>query len=382
MFIAFVKNTYYKNANFDVFFHNYVKEEFRIMMGLLFTIYFFKMHKRKTKIIATIGPTSESYETLEKLALAGMDIARMNFSHCTEEEFLARKEKIEDINKKHNLNVKILQDLQGPRIRVGKVSDEGVHLSYGQDVIFSINQDDTEAIFIDSKSLVSDIKIEQPLYLANGAIKLVVTEVDDSRIYARVTQAGVLYSRKSVNVPDTRLSLSGLTEKDKKDVLFGLSQGVDFVAISFVQDEGDVLELKEMIGGKAKVIAKMETRLSVDNMDGIIQGSDAIMIARGDLGVEIPVEELPFTQKHMIRNGRWHDTPAITATQMMLSMVNSPEPTRAEVSDVANAVYDGSSAVMLSDETASGKYPVEAVSFMNRIITHAESFKLGRVEGL
>lgn len=329
----------------------------------------------KTKIIATIGPASDSPEIIKKLVKEGLDIARFNFSHCTYEEFKARAAKLKKAAKEEGKQIAILQDLQGPRIRVGELPGESRELRDGDVVIFSTNiKNDKEIIFVDEPYLHADIKKGELIYLANGEMKLKVERVQGDKIYARVERGGTLYSRKGVNVPHTKLTTSGLTAKDIKDVKFGLKNGVDYVAISFVQTAGDVLKLKKLVGSKAKIIAKIETALALKNIDEIIQASDGIMVARGDLGIEVAEEKLPFIQKNLIRQAAWHGKASIVATQMLLSMINNPRPTRAEVSDVANAVLDGADAVMLSDETASGKHPVQALEALVRIARQAEHY--------
>lgn len=327
----------------------------------------------KTRIIATIGPSSDSPEIMAGMIEAGMNIARMNFSHCTYEEFTKRKQILSSEAGKQGKEVKILLDLQGPRIRVGELPKEGRELAKGEMVDFTISStDESSKIFVDTPSLLENLSVGHPIFLSSGQIELIVREVTKEGFVAEVIHGGVLFSRKGVNVPETRLSVSGLTEKDIADVKFGLEQGVEYIAISFVQTAQDVKTLKEMVAGRAKVIAKIESALALKNIDEIIQESDTIMIARGDLGVEIPLERVPFVQKNLIRQAIWHRTGTIVATQMLLSMVDSPDPTRAEVSDVANAILDGAEAVMLSDETAGGKYPVESVASMARIVEETE----------
>ncbi len=331
----------------------------------------------ETKIVATIGPVSEDKETIFKLVESGMDVARLNFSHCTYREFLDRKKLLFLAARKYKREVKILQDLQGPRIRVGELPKEGVKLKESDVVVFSTERSDTDAnaIFIDNPYLHVDIKKNDPIYLANGDMELTTLRVKGKRIYAEVVRGGTLYSRKAVNVPNTKLSISGLTSKDKKDLRFGLANGIDYAAISFVQSEKDILSARKIIGGRARIIAKIETALALKHIDAIIQASDGIMVARGDLGIEIPEEKLPFIQKNLIRHAAWHNKASITATQMLTSMTDHDHPTRAEVSDVANAVWDGTDAVMLSDETASGKYPVLALKTIVKIVKQVESFE-------
>lgn len=329
----------------------------------------------KTKIIATIGPASDSPEIIKKLVKNGLDIARFNFSHCTYEEFEVRSSKLKRAAKEEKRSVAILQDLQGPRIRVGEIPGGSRQLKDGEGVIFSTKiKGDKEIIFVDEPYLHADIKKGELIYLANGEMKLSVEKIQGDKIYARVERGGILYSRKGVNVPHTKLTTSGLTSKDIKDVKFGLKAGVNYIAISFVQTAEDVLKLKKLVNGKAKVIAKIETALALKNIDEIIQASDGIMVARGDLGIEVAEEKLPFIQKNLIRQAAWHGKASIVATQMLLSMINNPRPTRAEVSDVANAVLEGADAVMLSDETASGKYPVQALETLVKVARQAEQY--------
>lgn len=329
----------------------------------------------KTKIIATIGPSSDSYEIIEKLVEQGLNIARFNFSHCTFDEFRDRSAKVKKAAAKLKKEVFILQDLQGPRIRVGEIPGGSRKLKDGDSVIFSTKlKNDPEIIFIDEPYLHADIKADELIYLANGDMELVVKKVQGNKIHTEVIRGGILYSRKGVNLPHTKLTTSGLTAKDVKDVKFGLQEGVDYVAISFVQTAEDVLKLKKIVKDKAKVVAKIETAMALKNIDSIIQVSDAIMVARGDLGIEVAEEKLPFIQKNIIRQAAWHGKASITATQMLLSMKESPRPTRAEVSDIANAVLDGTDGVMLSDETASGKYPVQALETLVKVARQAERY--------
>lgn len=332
----------------------------------------------RTKIVATIGPASAAKTAIRRMTAAGMNIARLNFSHGTHDAFAGWIAEIRSAARHEKRKVEILQDLQGPRIRVGELPPEGRRLEEGEIVLFTTKRNDDGGIFIDHARLHLEIHRGDPLYLANGDMELIVERVRESHIAARVIRAGILHSRKAVNVPRTRLSNSGLTAKDIRDVKFGLAQGVDSVAISFVQTAEDVQKLRKIVGTKAKIISKIETSLALENIDAIIRASDAIMIARGDLGIEIPIETVPSVQKNLIRHAQWYGKGTITATQMLLSMVDHARPTRAEVSDVANAVWDGTDAVMLSDETASGKYPVESLRMMARIVHEAESFSLSR----
>ncbi len=332
----------------------------------------------RTKIIATIGPSSASKEKIEAFVSAGMDIARLNFSHGTYESFAEWIALIRSAEQTVGRPVRILQDLQGPRIRVGDLPKEGIKLVENELVSFSTKKSDTGGIFIDHARLHIDIEVGDPIYLANGEMELIAERVEGSRIEARVIRGGILHSRKGVNVPRTKLSNSGLTAKDIRDAQFGLEQGVDMIAISFVQSADDVHHLRKIVGDRAQIVAKIETALAIEHMNSITRASDAIMIARGDLGIEVPIETLPVVQKGLIRHAQWYGKGTITATQMLISMVNHPRPTRAEVSDVANAVWDGSDAVMLSDETASGNYPLEALETMVKVVHNAEAFLLDR----
>lgn len=327
----------------------------------------------RTKIIATIGPASDSADMILKFAEHGMNIARINFSHETEEAFVRHLKWIRAAERKLKRKIPIVQDLQGPRIRVGVLPAEGVKLVEGETVVFSTKRDGPQTIFVDAPKLHSDMRRGETIYLANGDMELVVTRIAGNRISATVVRGGILYSRKGVNLPNTVLSNAGLTAKDIHDVKFGFARGMKIFAISFVQSAADIEALRRIVGKDTKIIAKVETAVGVGNIDGIINASDAIMIARGDLGIEIAAERIPFIQKNLIRHANWYGKGSITATQMLTSMVDHPAPSRAEVSDIANAVWDGSDAVMLSDETASGRYPLEALKTMVRIVAQAES---------
>jgi pyruvate kinase len=326
----------------------------------------------KTKIIATIGPKSENELVLSQMITAGMDIARMNFSHCTFEEYKNRVSIIKKECEKQGKKVAIQMDLQGPRIRVGTLPEEGRVLHKGEVVTFTIEKDGGPDIFIDEPSIIETIEVGHPLFLSSGEMELTVTEKGEKTFKAEVVRGGTLFKRKGVNVPETKLNFSGLTEKDLNDLRFGLEQGVDYVAVSFVQSGEDVRRVQEIVQGRARIISKIESSQAIRNIEEIIRESDAIMIARGDLGVELPMEKVPFLQKNLVRQAHWHNKGVIVATQMMLSMIENKKPTRAEVSDVANAVLDGADAVMLSDETAGGHYPVEVVETMSKIVGETE----------
>jgi pyruvate kinase len=327
---------------------------------------------RKTKTICTVGPSSENREVLEQLVITGMDIMRVNFSHATFDEYLNRVNLVKEFNQKHNKDVKVLADLQGPRMRVGVLPDEGMRLEQGQEIWFSTNQENKDCIFINDPYIHEDIEVGHPMFLLNGEIELEILEKQGDKFKSRVLNSGTLFSRKGVNLPDTNLTTRGLTEKDLKDLKFVMEQGVDYVAMSFVKDKKDIEDLRAIVGLNIGIVPKIERKQALLNLDEIIQVSDIIMVARGDLGVELPPVELPLVQKDMIKRCIKYDKPAIVATQMLMSMVNNPHPTRAEISDAANAIFDGATYLMLSDETAFGKYPVEALRYLVKTIEKVE----------
>ncbi|KGA97856.1 pyruvate kinase [Alkalihalobacillus alcalophilus ATCC 27647 = CGMCC 1.3604] len=333
---------------------------------------------RKTKIVCTIGPASESVEKLVQLIEAGMNVARLNFSHGDYEEHGARIKNIREASKITGKTVAILLDTKGPEIRTQTLENGMVELKAGQSLIVSMNEvvGNNEIISITYPELVKDVQIGSTLLLDDGLIELEVTELRDSELVTKVKNSGVLKNKKGVNVPNVSVNLPGITDKDAADIRFGIEQDVDFVAASFVRRASDVLEIRELLesngGGTIKIIPKIENQEGVDNIDEILQVSDGLMVARGDLGVEIPVEEVPLVQKQLIKKCNTEAKPVITATQMLDSMQRNPRPTRAEASDVANAIFDGTDAIMLSGETAAGDYPVEAVQTMNKIAARAE----------
>jgi len=332
-----------------------------------------------TKIIATIGPKSESQEKLVELLRAGVDVVRVNFSHAKKEQYKRVKKIVTEFNNDSNRKIEILLDLQGPRIRVGTMPKVGLLMEAGKvyKFIFSrLPYKNGGPIPIDNPDLYKDIKRNQPLFLCNGEINLVVKDVKNRVISAEVIYGGLLSSNKAVNVPDTNMRRGGLTAKDISDVKFGLKAGVDYFGLSFVQTASDIHRLRRLIGKKTgiKIVAKIERGLALKNIDKIIVAADLIMIARGDLGIETPVEDLPIVQKNLIRHAHWHKTPAIIATQVMTSMIKNSMPTRAEVSDIANAVLDGADMIMLSDETTIGDYPLEAVKMLKKVIDKTEKY--------
>lgn len=331
-----------------------------------------------TKIIATIGPKSESPEDLLNLLKAGVDMVRVNFSHATYDQYKRIQKLINNFNLSSERKVSLMLDLQGPRIRVGQMPADGIVMHEHETYKFTYSKvpykKRGDIIPIDNIDLYKDIKKGEMLFLCNGAIELRVTDVKSKIITAIVINGGVLSSRKGINVPDTNIKKGGMTAKDLKDAKFGVKAGMDYIALSFVQTANDVLRLRSILGKKSKVkiISKIERGIALKNIDRIIAVSDAIMVARGDLGIEIPIEDLPIIQKNLVRHAHWHDRPAIIATQVMTSMIKNPHPTRAEISDIANAVFDGADMVMLSDETTVGDYPVEAVKILKKVINRTE----------
>jgi len=333
-----------------------------------------------TKIIATIGPKSESKEKLLALLKAGVDMVRVNFSHASHSQYLRIQKIIKDFNAESERQIKIMLDLQGPRIRVGRMPEGGIFMVDGESYRFAFSNKPYvkagDVIPIDSHDLYQDIKKGEALFLCNGAIELQVKAIKNKIITAEVINGGVLSSRKAINVPDTNIRKGGMTAKDLKDAAFGLKVGVDYIALSFVQTANDVLRLRRLLGKKSgiKIISKIERGLALKHIDKIITSSDAIMVARGDLGIEVPIEDLPIIQKNLVRHAHWHDRPAIIATQVMTSMIKNAHPTRAEISDIANAVLDGADMIMLSDETTIGDYPVEAVKILKKVIERTEKY--------
>ena len=338
------------------------------------------MNKR-TKIVATVGPVSESEEMLLGLAKAGVNVFRLNFSHGSHEEHKLRIDKIRKINAEHGLNCAILQDLQGPKIRVGEMEggNAGVMLVAGQKFVFT-NQDvvgNAERASTPYKGMYRDVTIGDRILMDDGKLEVKVVDIDKEKqeVITEVIFGGLLRQKKGVNLPNTAISQPSVTEKDWKDLDFGLANNVDWIALSFVRTAEEILEIKNYIkskGSQAKVIAKVEKPEAVMNMDAIVEATDAVMVARGDLGVEIPSEEVPIIQKKLIHACHLAAKPVIVATQMLESMIESPTPTRAEVGDVANAVLDGADAVMLSAESASGKFPMLSVETMAKTIAYVE----------
>ncbi len=331
----------------------------------------------KTKIVCTIGPVSEAPEVIRGLISNGMRVARLNFSHGTHHGHEEKIRIIRKISADLGKPVAILQDLGGPKIRVGHIPDPGIRLEPGHQIILTsqIVEGSVQRISVSCPLSGEQVKVGDRILLADGFLELRVGSASGSEIHCEVITGGVLTSHKGINLPAGTIPMPSMTDKDCEDLHFGLSHDVDYIALSFVRTAADIRDIKEIIQRENKhtpVIAKIEKHEAIDHYEDILEAADAIMIARGDLGVEIPLEDVPCIQKRLISKANALGKPVITATQMLRSMVDSPRPTRAEASDVANAVLDGTDAVMLSEETATGNYPVQAVRYMVRIITEAE----------
>ncbi len=342
----------------------------------------------KSKIVATVGPASNSEEMLKKLIKVGADVFRLNFSHGDHKLHQATVDKIRSINKEWGINVSILQDLQGPKIRLGDMN-EGVVINEGDKFIIT-----TEPLVGDQKKgsttymgLPSDVRKGDMILIDDGKIQLQVAAIEGKEVHTKVIYGGAVKSKKGINLPHTNVSAPSLTDKDLEDLKFGLKNEVDWIALSFVRNAADILDLKNRIryaGKSCKVVAKIEKPEALKDIDAIIEATDAVMVARGDLGVEIPMEDVPLAQKSIVEKCNKACKPVIIATQMMESMIENPRPTRAETNDVANGILDGADAVMLSAESAAGKYPKESVESMSKVIASIEKhdtiyYKYGHV---
>ncbi|HDC9871375.1 TPA: pyruvate kinase [Staphylococcus aureus] len=335
---------------------------------------------RKTKIVCTIGPASESEEMIEKLINAGMNVARLNFSHGSHEEHKGRIDTIRKVAKRLDKIVAILLDTKGPEIRTHNMKDGIIELERGNEVIVSMNEVEgtPEKFSVTYENLINDVQVGSYILLDDGLIELQVKDIDHAKkeVKCDILNSGELKNKKGVNLPGVRVSLPGITEKDAEDIRFGIKENVDFIAASFVRRPSDVLEIREILEeqkANISVFPKIENQEGIDNIEEILEVSDGLMVARGDMGVEIPPEKVPMVQKDLIRQCNKLGKPVITATQMLDSMQRNPRATRAEASDVANAIYDGTDAVMLSGETAAGLYPEEAVKTMRNIAVSAEA---------
>lgn len=335
---------------------------------------------KKTKIVCTMGPNTDNREIMRELALNGMDVARFNFSHGDHAEHKHRLEILESVREELGIPIASLLDTKGPEIRTGKLKD-GKKVTLKEGDLYTLTTEeivgDETRGYINYAGLAEDVKLGDRILIDDGLIELHVREVNGTDIVCRIENGGELGEKKGVNVPGVRVKLPALTDKDKEDIRFGVDAGFDFVAASFVRNADAIREIREILdekGSAMQIIAKIENEEGIENIDSIIEASDGIMVARGDMGVEIPAEKVPHIQKMIIRKCNLACKVVITATQMLDSMIRNPRPTRAEVSDVANAVYEGTDAVMLSGETAMGSYPIEAVRMMSQIAEESEKY--------
>lgn len=334
-----------------------------------------------TKIIATLGPASSDLDMIRKLFEAGVDVFRLNFSHGTHDDHRVRYDRIRQVEAEKGRPVGVLIDLQGPKLRVGKIESGKILVTEGQALRLDMNAEPggLERVPLLHPEIYAAVSAGDDLLIDDGKVRLKILHNGGNYLDVKAMNAGAISDRKGVNVPGAILPMSAMTEKDRADLEFGLSLGIDFVALSFVQRPEDIHEIKSIVGNRAWIVAKLEKPSAIDFLDDIVLATDAVMVARGDLGVELPPEEVPVLQKRIVRACREAGKPVIVATQMLESMVTSPVPTRAEVSDVATAVYDGVDAVMLSAESASGAYPEEAVHMMDRILKSIERDPLQRI---
>src|ERR1700722_19400406 len=334
-----------------------------------------KLHRRRrTKVIATLGPSSSSPEVMGRLFQAGADVFRLNFSHGSHEEHAARFAMIRDLEARFDRPIGILADVQGPKLRVGRFSGGRVHLQTGQDFRLDLNATPGSAqrVNLPHPEIIEAASIDCSLLLDDGKLRLRVMHKRADALETEVVVGGPLSDRKGVNVPDVGLPIPALTAKDRADLEFAVSHGASYIGLSFVQRPEDVVEAKALVAGRCWIMAKLEKPQALDNLEDILALTDAVMVARGDLGVELPPEEVPLAQKRIVRLSRNLGKPVVVATQMLESMIAAPAPTRAEASDVATAVFDGADAVMLSGETAAGQYPYESVNMMDRIVARVE----------
>jgi pyruvate kinase len=331
---------------------------------------------RRAKIIATLGPASHEEKMIEELAKAGADVFRINMSHASHDLLRQTVERIRNVEKRLNHPLGVLVDLQGPKLRVWKFTEGSINLVAGQKFTLDSKQDDngnTERVFLPHPEIIESVSVGDRLLLDDGKLALRATKVGNGAIETEVIYGGKLSDKKGVSLPDTLLPTGALTEKDHADLLAGLAVDADWIALSFVQRPEDIIDVRKIVQGRAGVMAKIEKPQAIDRLEEIVKLSDAIMVARGDLGVELPLETVPGLQKRMIRMCRRYGKPVVVATQMLESMISAPVPTRAEVSDVSIAVFEGADAIMLSAESASGQYPVEAVATMNKVAVAVEN---------
>ncbi len=330
---------------------------------------------RVTKIIATLGPSSADYKVVEQLLCNGADIFRINFSHGTRQDHINICNIVRSVAEKHKIHIPIIQDLQGTKLRVGNFVHGKALLRKGQSFVLDLHNHpgDETRVYFPYPEVIAAFSNDTAVFLDDGNIKAVVTDAGHDCCTLNVLVGGYLSDNKGINVPDVSLPVSAMTAKDIRDLEFGLSLGFDFVALSFVQTPQDVVTAQKIIDGKARIIAKIEKPIAVDNITKIVSVADIVMVARGDLGVEIGLEKVPVVQQKVINECNAQSTPVVVATQILESMISNAVPTRAEVSDIASSVYDGVNALMLSAETASGQYPCEAVAIMDKVITEVES---------
>jgi len=330
--------------------------------------------RRRTKIIATLGPASSTAEVLLRLLQAGADVFRLNFSHGTHDDHAKLFAIIRDLERQVAHPIGILADVQGPKLRVGRFAGGRVQLQTGHPFRLDLNPTpgDVRRVNLPHPEIIAAASIGTSLLLDDGKLRLRVTHVREDHLETEIAVGGALSDRKGVNVPDMMLPIPALTKKDREDLAFALEHGADYIGLSFVQRPEDVEEARDIARGRAWIMTKLEKPQALDNLDAILRLSDAVMVARGDLGVELPPEEVPLAQKRIVRAAQALGKPVVVATQMLESMISSPSPTRAEASDVATAVFDGADAVMLSAETAAGQYPLEAVNIMDRIVARVE----------
>lgn len=335
---------------------------------------------RHTKIVATLGPASDNKDILTKLVKAGADVFRLNFSHGTHEDHKKRLDIIREIESEVGRPIGVFADMQGPKLRVGLFKDKKITLTEGQTFRFDLDETpgDETRVNLPHPEIIGTVGVGDRLLMDDGKVRVIVTEKGADYLNVTIEAGTHLSNNKGVNVPNVTLPIPALTEKDRRDLTAALAMGVDWIAQSFVQRPEDVAEAKKLIGDRAKLIVKLEKPSALEHLDAILELTDAVMVARGDLGVEIPPENVPAAQKRIVRACRALGKPVIVATQMLESMIESPQPTRAEASDVATAIYDGTDAVMLSAETAAGAYPIEAVQMMDRIATSVEKDTLYR----
>jgi pyruvate kinase len=329
---------------------------------------------RRTKIVATLGPASSTPEMMAALFAAGADVFRLNFSHGSHADHAARIEMIRALEKKFSRPIAILADVQGPKLRVGQFQSGRVQLQTGQPFVLDMNPSpgDTRRVCLPHPEIMAAAEIGATLLLDDGKLRLRVVRKREDHLLTEIVTGGVLSDRKGVNIPDVVLPIPALTKKDLADLAFVLPLGIEYIGLSFVQRAADVVQAKEIAAGRALVMVKLEKPQALDNLAEILDLTDAVMVARGDLGVELPPEDVPIAQKRILRESALRGLPVVVATQMLESMISAPAPTRAEASDVATAVYDGADAVMLSAESAAGQYPREAVNMMDRIIARVE----------